>query len=79
MSWRSPLQRFVPRHTVQGALGGESMATTVNLTDFGFESSLPGHKTRTSTNLGGREFVILNSILTSVLPNNTLKKKRNIY
>ena len=44
-----PLLLLAPRHTVQGCIVGESMATCVNLIDSRFEPNLPRHKARTST------------------------------
>ena len=44
-SWRSPSLQLAPRPTVQGCIGGESMATCVNLTDSGFEPNLASPNT----------------------------------
>ena len=48
-SWRSQAPQLAPRHIVQDCIGGESMATCVNLTDSDFEPSLPLQKARRST------------------------------
>ena len=45
----SPLPRLVPRQTVQGCIGSESMATCVILSDSEFEPCLPRQKAKTST------------------------------
>ena len=52
----SPLLQLAPRHTVQGCIFGEFMATCVNLTDPEFELYLPHQKDRTSTTKPSNQF-----------------------
>ena len=57
--WQSPLLLFpyalcAPSHTVQYCMGGESMATCVNLTDWRFELRIPKDQGRSPLDhLGG--------------------------
>ena len=57
-SWQSPSLQVAPRHTVQGCISGESMATYVNLTDLGFEPTLLCQKARTPTILAPSFFTL---------------------
>ena len=45
----SPLLQLVQRHSGQGFIGGEMMATCVNLTESGIELSIMQQKVGTST------------------------------
>ena len=49
-SWRSLSPQLAQRNTMQGCIGGESMATCVNMTNLGIKLTLPRWQTETSTN-----------------------------